>query len=314
MTELEPNVGIVGTHVRHSLSPVMHNAAYREMGVDLRYGIFEVPELQSEDVRKEFFDAFLRMQSEIGIVGMSVTMPFKEDITTSIEVRAMSKSATEIGAANTLSNLVSGNWYADNTDWVGVVESIEEAGIDIDGKTALIIGAGGTARAVAYGLGKRKAHQVIVANRTEANAVSLASDLQPVLDRTHVNPYGLEHIFPRLDEGGINLAKNADIVFNTTLIGQDGTQGEDRLPVSSKIVEHLKSGAVVEDAVYMPLETPFLRTARERSDLIVIDGTRMLLLQAVEQVRIFTGETDIPIDAMSNALAQEIARRQNNSV
>lgn len=310
MIETMPNVGIVGTHVRQSLSPVMHNAAYREMGVDLHYGIFQVPEFDSEGIRREHLDAFLRMQAENGVVGMSITMPFKEDLITSIEVRARSDSATKIGAANTLSNLVAGDWYADNTDWLGAVAPLEEAGMAIEGKTALIIGAGGTARAIAYGLGERKAHQVIVANRTEANAISLAEDLQPFLDRTHVNPYGLAHFSPRLDEGGENVAKSVDIVFNTTSIGQDGTQGEDMLPVSRKLLDHLKAGAVVEDAVYMPIETPLLRLASERGDLLIVDGTRMLLHQAVEQVRIFTGETDVPIDVMNKALSVEIARRQ----
>lgn len=312
MTELEPNVGIVGTHVRHSLSPVMHNAAYREMGVDLCYGIFEVPELHSGDVRKEFFDAFLRMQSEIGIVGMSVTMPFKEDIITSCQVRSLSDSASNIGAANTLSSPDAGGWQADNTDWLGVVKSIEETGMNIMDKTALVIGAGGTARAVIYGLGMRGAFQIIVANRTEAHATSLVSDMKFVLDQTRLDTYGLKHFSPRLDKGGTNIAKNAHLVINTTSIGQEGTSGEGKLPVNRKFLSHLRPGSVVEDVVYMPIKTPLLLAARQREDLLVIDGTRMLLHQAVEQVRIFTGETDIPIEAMSNALAQEITRRQNN--
>lgn len=308
MSELSPNVGVVGTHVRQSLSPVMHNAAYQEMGLDLRYGVFELPEVEDKSERADMFDRFLEQQAEAGVLGLSVTMPFKEDVMLSGEIATYSEGAIHIKAANTLLNFA--GWRADNTDWVGAVTALEEAGVEIKDKTALVIGAGGTARAVVYGFGMKDVEQVTIANRTLAKAQALAVDLRPVLGQTKLSPCKLDDLSgAEASAAMLELARRADILFNTTNIGQDGTSGADRLPVPADVLGYLSSKTATVDAVYMPLRTPLLRFAAECGH-ITINGTRMLLHQAVEQVRIFTGIQDVPVAAMDGALQQEIIRRR----
>ena len=157
MSELTPNVGIVGTHVEQSLSPVMHNAAYQEMGLDLRYGTFEIPQV-AERQRAEFFAAFLDEQAEDGVIGLSVTMPFKVDALRSERVAQGGSAVQAIGAANTLSYSSQGIWHPDNTDWLGAVRSLEEQ-TEIRDKFAIVLGAGGTARAATFRFSRARNQQ-----------------------------------------------------------------------------------------------------------------------------------------------------------
>ncbi|QQS18722.1 hypothetical protein IPL68_01405 [Candidatus Saccharibacteria bacterium] len=137
MIEHNPNVGILGTHVGLSLSPVMHNAAYEAMGLpDYHYGTFTVANPRPEDLQA-FFETFLAEQVEAGVTGMSVTMPFKEHVL-AVKGLALSKAVREIGAANTLS-YKENQWHAENTDWQGAVLSLEEAGVRIAGKKLLFL-------------------------------------------------------------------------------------------------------------------------------------------------------------------------------
>ncbi len=309
MSEITANVGIVGTHIEQSLSPVMHNAAYREMGLDLYYGRFQLPkDIKESSERQEYFASFLDEQAEHGVIGLSVTMPFKLDAISNERVSRGSGTTMAIGAANTLSHPRTGIWYPDNTDWRGAVLSLEETGINIDGSTALILGAGGTARAVAFGLIERGVEQITFANRTYLNAEALVRELGAVYTKTHFVSLDIQYInYP--SESTELILEESDIIFNTTNIGQDGTSGEDLSPIQPSEFRRICAGTVIEDAVYMPVETKLLQLALARGDLRVVNGTRMLLHQAVEQVKIFTGEDDVPIDVMDAVLKDEMLKR-----
>ena len=139
MAEREPNIGVIGTHVSESLSSVMHNAAYREMGLDLHYGTFQIGDA-GEQEPGEYLATRLDELVGRGVVGLSVTMPFKVDILQSGRIRSRSNSVTAIGSCNTLSLYKNYKWNAENTDWLGAAQSIEEAGVKIEGKSALILG------------------------------------------------------------------------------------------------------------------------------------------------------------------------------
>lgn len=307
MTEREPNVGIIGTHVSQSLSPIMHNAAYQEMDVDFRYGTFELEEVEPE-ARVERLAQELDQLLDQGVVGLSVTMPFKTDLLETGRMYASSHAVKTIGAANTLSMPRDGKWSADNTDWMGAVQSLQEAGVTIQDKTALVIGAGGTARAVAYGLAEWGARTVTIANRTPERARSLSQELQSTTKQTKfcwTTTDGLEELTLH-DKATL---RELDIVYNTTSVGQEGTLSAGDLPLSPAALRVLSRGVAVDDALYMPIETPLLREARELG-LTTINGTRMLLHQAVRQVRIITGENDVPVGVMDEALQAEIARRR----
>lgn len=300
-------VGIAGTHVDQSLSPILHNAAYGEMGLVFEYQIFplmEVPEGQCQS----YFDNFLIEQAAHGVVGMSVTMPFKHNALASRVSTSGSDIVDAIGAANTLSHPVDGIWTAENTDWLGAVASLEEVGIEIQDKRALVLGAGGAGRAVAFGLAERGADKIVIANRGLQRASQLAHELRRHYPQTDFIPTRLSQINdPIVSARG--LLEKADIIYNTTSMGQTGTDGENQNPLVAEAMDRIKSGAVVNDAVYMPTGTVLLRAAKERGDLLTIDGTRMLLYQAVEQIRIFTGEQHVPMRAMEQDMYAELVRR-----
>lgn len=304
MAEREPNVGIIGTHVDQSLSPVMHNAAYREMGVDLRYGTFQLDEAGDRDPGEHLTERLDELKDR-GIVGLSVTMPFKVDVLESERLGSVSNSVKVVGACNTLSKPTDSGWVADNTDWLGAVQSLEEAGVKIEGKKALILGAGGTARAVAYGLAMRRAELVTIANRSSDRARNLARDLRSATSLVKFAWIGTRQLEELTIFDRVRL-QETDILYNTTSVGQAGTKRKGGLPLSADAIRLLPERTVVEDAVYTPLETPLLRHARQ-GNRTIINGTRMLLWQAVAQVQIFTGIEDVPVDVMDSALQTAIA-------
>lgn len=323
MSDRVPNVGIIGTHVAGSLSPVMHNAAYMEMGVDLRYGRFEIPsdltDYVSVDDRRELVSKYLNLLVERGIEGISVTMPFKEDVMSLDEVATGSAHTPVniIGAANTLAYDARTLWIANNTDWQGAVGAIRETGTNIAGKSALVIGVGGTAKAVVYGLHNSGISRVFVANRTLSKAVEFCDEANTGLP---LSPFEALDLHDLNNSPGV--LKEVDIIYNCTPIGQDGVEGRGHVstalptPLIPSAMRAIKEGAVVVDSVYMPLETYLLKVVdaqlRNRRNLIPVNGTRMLLLQAVEQVKIFTGEQDVPVHVMEDALAQELRKRSSS--
>lgn len=262
---------IIGNPVSHSLSPAMHNAAFAELGINGAY----VP-IKAHNIKKTI--ASLRT---LGFVGASITVPFKETVMDCLD--NIDPTAAQIGAVNTLSfseqdqeGLCTCNGY--NTDWIGSNSALSQV-INPEGATALVIGAGGAAKAVVFGLLTAGA-KVTIANRTQEKAETLAVEL------------GCESV--SLD----NIAKiPADILINTTTVGM--APDSDRSPVPSKILPHYQ---VVMDIVYSPLQTTLLKQAMA-CGCKIIDGLDMLLYQGVEQFRIWTG-VEPPPSIMRKALIE----------
>ncbi len=237
--------GIIGWPVSHSLSPAMHNAAFKALGIKAVYGLLPLhPSKLKEGIEG------IRV---LNIKGVSVTVPHKENVMAFLD--EVDNIAREIGAVNTIINQ-EGKLFGVNTDWIGVKKAIEQK-INLSGKKAVVIGAGGAARAVVYALVKGGA-QVLIFNRTYEKAKKLASELGG-------EPFPLSQI------------KNAtgDILVQTTSVGLN----EDKSPVPKEILSRFK---VVMDIVYKPLETRLLREAKE-AGCEVIDGLEMLVYQGVEQ-------------------------------
>lgn len=264
---------IIGNPVSHSLSPAMHNAAFAELGINGAY----VP-IKANNITQTI--AGLRA---LGFVGASITVPFKETVMSCLD--NIDPTATKIGAVNTLSfrqtdqeGVCICNGY--NTDWIGSNSALSQV-IDPDGATALVIGAGGAAKAVVFGLLTAGA-KVTIANRTQEKAESLAAELG--CDSVPLN----------------NIATiPADILINTTTVGM--TPHSDQSPVPSALLPHYQ---VVMDIVYAPLQTTLLKQAMA-CGCKVIDGLDMLLYQGVEQFRIWTGVTPPP-SVMRKALIETI--------
>ena len=257
--------GLLGNPVGHSLSPPMHEAAYETVGMDARYVTFE-PEPAA-------LDAAIRGAKALGVAGLNVTIPYKRDVREFVEPDAL---ASRIGAVNTID--FDGTPTGHNTDAGGAIRALRDGGVDPAGTTAVVVGAGGAGRAIAFGLADAGA-TVRIANRTESRAQELGDAI------SNASAHGLDAL--------TELLADADVLVNATSVGMD----EDASPVPASA---LHDELVVMDAVYSPLETRLLREADERG-ATTVDGGRMLLYQGVEAFELWTGEP-APVAEMDAAL------------
>lgn len=272
LPELRPAAalcGLVGDPALHSLSPRIHNAAYRELGLPLLYVPFEAA---------SFGDFWLRVVDSgslevlgLPLRGLSVTSPHKE---AALAVGEASPLAERIGAANTLVRDRAG-WRAETTDPEGVLGPLGERGIEPRGLAAAVLGAGGAGRAAAAALAAAGAN-VIVVNRGRARGEEAAARL------------GLRYVpWDDFDPA------SADLLVHATPLGRDG--GEPPIDPA-----RLRAGAVVVDLVYGDGPTPLVERAAARG-LTAIDGREVLLHQAVGQFRLMTGR-ELPREVAREAL------------
>ncbi len=262
--------GILLHPAGHTLSPVIHETAYRLLGLDARFEVFDVP--------ADALDGAWRMLQTRGFRQLAVSIPHKQAVIALAD--RLSPAVQTIGAANTLTRGPDGIG-AENTDRVGIARTLERRG-SWGGKRALVVGAGGAARAALYALAHLGCDAAVV-NRTSERGAALAAELGARLGRID-EPY--------------------DLLLQTTPVGMQ--PNTDATPVPR---QHLRAGALVMDAVYAPLETRLLREARE-AGCATQDGLDWLVLQAVEQIRIWSGRTPDPAQlraAAETALAARVA-------
>jgi shikimate dehydrogenase len=261
---------VLGRPIVHSLSPIMQNAAFSAKGINAVYLAFE-----TEDLR----DAVRGLRA-LNIKGASVTIPFKSQIIPYLD--EIDPLASRIGAINTIVN-GKGRLTGYNTDATGALKALEER-ISLSGKSCLIIGAGGTARAIGTAL-KDKGVNIWIANRSSDRGKSLAASL------------GCPFIQLK-DLGDIQ----TDLMIQTTPVGMYPDVELCLVP------EHmLKKGVVVMDVIYNPIETKLLRLAK-RNGCHTINGLHMFVFQGSEQFRIWTG-LDPPIDLMTQTVQKALEKR-----
>ncbi|QJA05321.1 shikimate dehydrogenase [Thermosulfurimonas marina] len=263
-------LGVLGYPVAHSLSPAMHNAALRALGIPAVYGAFEVP----PDLLPQ---AMVGVRA-LGIGGLSVTIPHKETVMLYLE--EIDPVARKIGAVNTVVNR-EGRLWGTNTDWIGVKRSLEEAGLNLRGRRAAVVGAGGAARAVVFALREAGA-EVEVYNRTLERAQALVQSLGG-------------RAFP-LSE--ISQA-SGEVIIQTTSVGLKSWES----PVPKEVFHNFRAAM---DLVYVPLRTRFLAEA-EAAGCLTIDGLKMLVYQGAEQFRLFTGKNP-PLDLMYQAALERLKK------
>jgi shikimate dehydrogenase len=242
---------IIGHPVAHSRSPLIHNHWLSKHGIAGEY--------VREDVSPAAIEAFLKGFPQSGYIGGNVTVPHKE---IAFAMAAGRDSVAEaLGAVNTLWH-ERGKLFGANTDVYGFLTQLDESAPRWPArtKTALVLGAGGGARAAIHGLRERSVETILVANRTRARAEQLAARFG-----NGIAPVAISEIPSRLAQ--------ADLLLNTTTLGM---RGQPPLEID---LAALKRGAIVYDLVYVPLETPLLAQARARGHLAV-DGLGMLLHQA----------------------------------
>lgn len=273
--------GVIGSPIRHSLSPAIFNAAFAAAGLDWAYLAFEVPEgaagLAMAGVRA------------LGLEGLSVTMPHKAAVIEGLD--GLSADAQALGAVNCVSRH-GGLLHGDNTDGPGFLDALRvDEGIEVAGSRCAVVGAGGAGRAVVRALGQAGAASIVVINRSLAPA-ELAVTLAGAVARVGT-PDDLEA---------------ADLVVNATPLGMGvvvSTTGEpEPLPLD---VARLGTGQVVIDLVYHPAVTPLLAAARDQG-LRTVNGLGMLIHQAAHAFRLWTSE-DPPLEAMSAAAVAGLGHR-----
>lgn len=259
---------VSGDPIGASLSPRMHNTAFAAAGLDAVYLPLETADPQELQAVAERLD----------IQGLSVTMPLKESILPLLSAR--SAAVEFMHTCNTLLQQPDGSWYGDNTDVAGIVDPLEQQ-TTLQGKRALVLGAGGAARAAVFGLRSRGA-EVYLLNRTESRAEALAREAGA-------------HVQSRATLA----ATRFDILINST---PHGMRGKD---VEAPIAPDEMNCNLFFDLVYNPLETPLLRLAKQRG-IPVIAGVAMFVEQGVRQFEVWTGTT-APREAMRQAVLDALA-------
>ena len=269
--------GVVGHPVKHSRSPIIHGYWLEQFGINGRYDRY--------DVKPEDFSHFVKTLSEQSLQGVNVTIPHKEAAFLALD--EATERARRLKAANTLW-FENGKLWGDNTDSIGFLANLDQGhpGWDINAKSALILGAGGAARAIIAGLQERNIEKITIVNRTRERAEELAlmSGGQVAIAEWSKLSFQLE---------------SADLVVNTTSLGMSGQ------PDLDLSLDPLGKNALVTDIVYVPLETNLLKQARLRGNP-VLDGLGMLLHQAVPGFEHWFGKRPVVTDALRHLVEDHI--------
>jgi shikimate dehydrogenase len=262
--------GIIGDPVAHSRSPAIHNAAFSAIGLDWVYVAFPVPAGRAAEA--------LAGVRALGIEGLSVTMPHKTDAAAACD--ELTPTAARLGAVNAVVNR-DGHLLGDSTDGEGLVRALAAVGVEADGASVLVLGAGGAARAIVLALAGAGARGVVAARRPDAasSAADLTSSARTI-------------DFSRI----VDAAHGVDVVVNATPLGMQG----EAAPFD---VASLPEGSFVLDTVYHPAETPLLAAARARG-LGCANGLGMLVHQAAVAFELFTGR-EAPLEAMWEAARRD---------
>jgi len=272
---------VIGNPIGHSLSPAIHNAAFDELGLDFVYTAFRVEDLKS---------ALAGMRALENFRGMSVTIPHKIEAMDCVdEVAEVDRS---IGSINTILN-DNGRLIGLGTDGPGALKALIDGGAEIDGKNVLMLGAGGAARAIAFTLLRdTKLNKLTILDINESLLQGLTADLRKGSSAPVKS--GLLS-----DESVVQAMGDADLIINCTPIGMHPNEGKSLVPV-----ELFRTGQVVFDVVYTPLETKLLADARSKG-LKVISGVEMFVNQAVLQFKYFTG-VDAPVEVMRKVVLAKL--------
>ncbi len=268
--------GILGDPVAHSLSPAMHNAAFAELGMDWRY--------EAMRVSADEFEQTVRSLYGKGYVGVNVTIPHKLKALQIAD--EATDAATVIGAANTLS-FHEGLISAENTDAAGFLDALEAKGLSqLSGKRALLLGAGGTARAASWALLTNEIGALKIWNRTAEKATALAGELG-----SHFDTGSIEQV----KDPGVS-SSDCDLIVNTTSVGlEDAGSDDEELGMLNLTTSDFKRGKIVVDFVYRGGGTALVSVAKSRGAQTV-DGAEILVYQGARSFEVWTGiQAPIPV-------------------
>ncbi len=271
-------VGLLGNPVRHSLSPAMHNAALQALRLNWSY--LALP------CKSQNLQGVLQGLRSVNCRGLNVTIPHKQDVAELCQ--ELSPLAIRLGAVNTLIPIDSGGWHGTNTDVEGFLTPLGEESSWKD-RHGVILGCGGSARAVAAGLqGLGLASITVIGRRPEvldgfsADLHHNNAPLTPCLSSSPMLP---------------SLIEQADLVVNTTPVGMAQHGDAQAFPLGEAVWSHLQGSAVLYDLVYTPRPTAWLRWGQSRGHRC-IDGLDMLVQQGAASLRMWSDRNDVPVETM----------------
>jgi shikimate dehydrogenase len=284
-------LGVLGDPVRHSLSPAMHNAALAELGLEWAYLALPAPAADLATV--------VRGLEAMGCRGLSVTIPHKQAVAELCRER--SPLAERVGAVNTLVPLDGGGWMGTNTDVEGFMAPLRQGAWR--GKRALVLGCGGSARAVVAGLVELGFGAISVAARRSDALAAFAQTCGPWA--AQLTPLAWSDLGSAAND---SLAQ-ADLVVNTTPIGMASATDPNAgmaCPLNPAQLDQLRPGTTVYDLIYTPRPTELLRQAAHRG-CPTQDGLEMLVQQGAAALRLWSGLETVPTDAMRTAVETALA-------
>ncbi len=284
-------VGVLGDPVRHSLSPVMHNAALAALGLDWVYLALPVAAADLATV--------VAALEALDCRGLNVTIPHKQAV--AALAAELSPLAQRLGAVNTLVRRPGGGWLGTNTDVEGFLAPLREGnrpGQRAPGQRAVVLGCGGSALAVLAGLEQLGFNSIAVAGRN-ANALAALQagcrDWLPALEPLAWTTANDERLLQALAQ--------ADLVVNCTPVGMASSRdpmAANRSPLAAAALDRLRPGSGVYDLIYTPRPTTLLRGAAERG-CRTWDGLEMLVQQGAAALRLWSGRDTVPVDTMRQA-------------
>ena len=275
--------GVIGDPIEHSLSPIMHNAAFQALDLDYVFLAFKVKP-------SYVVDAVNGMRA-LNIRGLNVTMPHKKTVMASLD--RIDLSAQIINSVNTILNKEN-LLFGFNTDGVGAVKALKENGVELKGRKVLLLGAGGAARAIAYAMAK-EADELAVLNRTVKDAQALARLVEKAANKRIVaGSLSLEDIDANLQD--------SDVLINATSVGMKPRPDQTPVPI-----ELLRKNLSVMDIVYNPLETKLAKDAKAVGAKVV-SGVEMLIYQGAASFEIWTGKS-APVEVMRKAALTHLQQK-----
>ena len=287
-------VALLGQPVSHSLSPVMQNAALRAMGLD--WSFMALP-CSANDLA-----TVLKGLEAVGCRGLNVTIPHKQAV--ALLCDELSPLAQRLGAVNTLTPLPNGGWHGHNTDVEGFLAPLHHNEVNWSGTRAVVLGCGGSARAVVAGLQDLNPSDITVVGRRAETLHPFCSDLQQGRPASSVQLQPLLDNDPNLQ----TRIQQADLVVNTTPIGMSSRQPDQGspLPLGVDIWDNLTGQTVLYDRIYTPRPTPWLQRG-EALGCRTYDGLEMLVQQGAAALRRWSGIDDVPVNAMREAALKNLS-------
>ena len=283
-------VGLVGLPVNHSLSPIMHNAAYKEMGLNWCYLAFPC--------EKDKLGKVVTALRLINCKGLNITIPHKQEVLKACN--QFTNIAKEIQAVNTLIPEKNNQWIGANTDVEGFLIPLKDQ--NLNNKNTIVLGCGGSARAVVMGLKNLNVNRITIIGRNENSLDMFIKDMKKLSTKNKVLIEGINHMKLNVSP----YIEQADLIVNTTPIGMTREKNaEKNIPLGHAIWENLSNKTILYDLIYTPRPTNWLKLGQQKN-CFTIDGLDMLVEQGALSIKLWSGINNVPTQIMKSSAKKHL--------